>query len=245
MSGLRRGFGGRVALLAAPALLAACSSGSSKASSQHVIRMRANQVARFGGVKCAARTEAGAKHLLCEPVHGSKYEAAIYGDQTFVYKNGNPDSPVYVTPAVGQTNRGAAALARRVVMDIDVWHDARTWSEMHPADQRLVSQRQYARCEPGPLLGTEMTGGSRRGAEPITHVTVRVVRVRPRRVSLPGISEHDGKRVYMRWRWRTKDGAAGSGVFAVDVVRDRGEWRWLLDQGTVDQVRAHPHRCWE
>jgi hypothetical protein len=143
------------------------------------------------------------------------------------------------------SDQGAAQLGRRVAMDVDIWHDARTWKQMHPVDQRLVSQRQYARCEPGPLLGMQMTGGSRTGAEPITHVTVRVVRVQRRRISMTGITQHDGKRVFTRERWRTRDGAVGGLVLAVDVVRVNGDWRWLLDEGTVDQLRAHPHRCWE
>jgi hypothetical protein len=66
---------------------------------QHVVHMRYNDVAVFGGVQCIATAEAGYKYLLCQrrPRASAPYEVGVTRDGIEVYKIGSPD-PVYVTP---------------------------------------------------------------------------------------------------------------------------------------------------
>ncbi|HTE83954.1 MAG TPA: hypothetical protein VK821_04415 [Dehalococcoidia bacterium] len=47
--------------------------------------------------RCVASTEGGAADLICAhtPVALARYEVVFYKDNLFVFRNGNPDKPVF------------------------------------------------------------------------------------------------------------------------------------------------------
>jgi hypothetical protein len=187
----------------------------------------------------AARRRARARRLV---IGALLIAAVLAGGAAYFFKGGGSNRP-----SVGPGNhatRGVEAIAKRFVMDVAVWHDARSWKQMHPDHQRLVSHAQYARCESGPLMGTQyvVRGGK---VQPVIHVVVDVVRVRKHEIAFREIPQRTAERVSMDIRYATRDWHGGRLSWAVDVVRVNGNWRWLLDQGTIGYVRAHPGACWE
>ena len=63
----------------------------------HVYTLRQNDVVRApaAATRCTAGAEGGAKNLLCTRSPAGRYQVVFYRDSILVWKNGNPDKPVF------------------------------------------------------------------------------------------------------------------------------------------------------
>jgi hypothetical protein len=57
--------------------------------------------------RCTVSREAGAADLICEHTPRTRYSVVFFKDNLFVYRNGNPDSPVFSARGTGADERAA------------------------------------------------------------------------------------------------------------------------------------------
>jgi hypothetical protein len=70
---------------------------SSAAADGHVYTGRLGDVFRVPGAaaRCEVSQEAGAPNLICFHVPRARYSVVFFKDDLLVYRNGNPDKPVF------------------------------------------------------------------------------------------------------------------------------------------------------
>lgn len=63
----------------------------------HVYTLRQGDVVRApaAATRCTASVEGGAKNLFCHRSPEGRYQVVFYADSILVWKNGNPDKPVF------------------------------------------------------------------------------------------------------------------------------------------------------
>ena len=67
------------------------------AGTRHVYSVQAGDVVRVpaAAARCTASREAGATNLICAHTPKALYSVVFFKDNLFVYRNGNPDNPVF------------------------------------------------------------------------------------------------------------------------------------------------------
>jgi hypothetical protein len=116
---------------------------------------------------------------------------------------------------------GAGEFLQRVTADHLSGEFSRTWEELHPAHQKLISQIQFVYCaDREPKLEND--------------ATVRVLTVKPARKQVAGIPQRQMEAV--RIQIRDKNGVVDE--YTSHAVRIGGEWRWVL---STPFVRAVEH----
>jgi hypothetical protein len=134
----------------------------------------------------------------------------------------------------GHPESSAAKFAQNVITRQLNGDPGFAWARLDPAEQRLVTRAHYSRCV---LAGI--------GDQP-PRFTVRVVGESPVRLHRRGISERQADRVHLWVTAMYKTKTESVGPWAVDVVRPRGSYRWLLDRFTEVEYRhfrADPSVC--
>jgi hypothetical protein len=89
-----------IALLLPAAFLVGRATNPTAASARaenRVYTLRQNDVVRAPGAatRCTAEVEGGFKNLLCRRSPEGRYQVVFYRDSILVWKNGNPDMPVF------------------------------------------------------------------------------------------------------------------------------------------------------
>ena len=134
---------------------------------------------------------------------------------------------VVVLPASAGTSR-PADLARAVIVEWTAGSPEVAWKTLHPAHQRVVSQRKFAYC---------VRGG--RG-EKIYPTRVAIASSRKVEIDRPEIAQHMGWTVRLVVRrhagrqWLISD-------WRLQVVRTHRGLRWLLDPSSFEQYRRFRH----
>jgi hypothetical protein len=117
-----------------------------------------------------------------------------------------------------QQDAGAGEFLQRITADHLRGEFSRTWEEVHPAHQKLISQIQFVYC-------------GDREPELKNDATVRVLTVKPVRKQLPDVPQRQMQAV--RIQIRDKNGVVDE--YTSHAIRVAGEWRWVL---SVPFVRA-------
>lgn len=70
---------------------------ASARTDNHVYTLRQGDVVRAPGAatRCTASVEGGFKNLFCRRSPEGRYQVVFYKDSILVWKNGNPDKPVF------------------------------------------------------------------------------------------------------------------------------------------------------
>jgi hypothetical protein len=114
-------------------------------------------------------------------------------------------------------NSGAAAFMKTVVRQIVSNDYEHAWLSLHPAQQQLVPQEAYVRCElKSPIAGRL--------------VWIKIIRVANARFAVGGLAGRvAGKAVTLRIKL-VDDGTGASVVVAhtAHAVTVAGRWRWIL-----------------
>ena len=120
-------------------------------------------------------------------------------------------------PATGAQRAGPGAFIKTVVRQIVKNDYEHAWLSLHPAQQQLVPQDDYVRCE----LQTPVAGRL---------AWIKVVRVRNARCGVGGLNRVvTGKAVMLRIK--LIDDVTGSSVVVTHTahtVAVAGRWRWIL-----------------
>jgi hypothetical protein len=76
---------------------ATTASSAAAAGKSRVYTGRAGDVLRVpaAAARCTVSREAGATNLICVHTPRARYSVVFYRDNLFVYRNGNPDNPVF------------------------------------------------------------------------------------------------------------------------------------------------------
>jgi hypothetical protein len=119
--------------------------------------------------------------------------------------------------ATAATNKGAAAFIKTVVRQIVTNDYEHAWLSLHPAQQQLVPQDDYVRCE----LQTPVSGRL---------AWIKTVRVRDARFAVGGLRGLvRGKAVTLRIKLIDDDSGASVVVtHTAHAVAVAGRWRWIL-----------------
>ena len=117
---------------------------------------------------------------------------------------------------------GAADFIKSVVRQLVSNDYEHAWLSLHPAQQRLVPQEEYVRCELQSPIATRL-------------VWIKVARVTSARFVVDGVAGRvAGKAV--RLRIKLADDASGAEVVVTHtahVVAVGGRWRWILPVGRI------------
>jgi hypothetical protein len=118
---------------------------------------------------------------------------------------------------------GAAAFIKTIVREIVMNDYAHAWLTLHPAQQRLVPQDDYVRCE----LQSPVSG---------RRVWIKTVRVVPARFTVGGVRGRvAGKAVTVRIKLiDDSSGASAVVTHTAHAVAVGGRWRWILPADRID-----------
>jgi hypothetical protein len=126
------------------------------------------------------------------------------------------------TAATAAPQPGAAAFIKTIVREIVRNDYTHAWLSLHPAQQRLVPQDDYVRCE----LQSPVTGRL---------VWIRTVRVVAARFAVGGLAGRvAGKAVTVRIK--LIDDSSGASVIVTHTahaVPVAGRWRWILPANRI------------
>jgi hypothetical protein len=125
--------------------------------------------------------------------------------------------------AIAARDTGAAAFMTRVVRQIVSNDYEHAWLSLHPAQQQLVPQEDYVRCElQSPIAGRL--------------VWIRTVRVASARFAVGGLKGRvAGKAVTLRIKLAADDiGASVVLTHTVHAVAVAGRWRWILPAERIE-----------
>lgn len=120
--------------------------------------------------------------------------------------------------AAGQPSDDPVVFLRGVVREIASDHYARAWRTLHPAQQRVASQREYVRCELQTPIGGRLDW-------------IRVVRVFDEPVIVAGGEATPVASKAVTFRLRLSQSSLGASevvTHTVHVVAVGGRWVWIL-----------------
>ena len=116
---------------------------------------------------------------------------------------------------------GAGEFLQRITADHLSGEFSRTWEELHPAHQKLISQIQFVYCgDREPKLDND--------------ATVRILSVEPVRKHVPRVPQRQMQAV--RIQIRDKDGVVDE--YTAHAVKLAGKWRWVLSAAFVHAVES-------
>ena len=118
--------------------------------------------------------------------------------------------------------RGAADFIKRIVRQLVSNDYEHAWLSLHPAQQRLVPQEDYVRCELQTPIAARL-------------VWIKAVRVASQRFAVDGVAGRvAGKAVTLRIKLADdSSGAEAIVTHTAHAVPVGGRWRWILPAGRI------------
>ena len=125
-------------------------------------------------------------------------------------------------PASAAPKPGAADFIKRIVRQLVSNDYEHAWLSLHPAQQRLVPQEDYVRCELQTPIAARL-------------VWIKAVRVASQRFAVDGVAGRvAGKAVTLRIKLADdSSGAEAIVTHTAHAVAVGGRWRWILPAGRI------------
>jgi hypothetical protein len=124
-------------------------------------------------------------------------------------------------PAAGASSETAATFATRILREEITGQWAKQWTELHPAHQRLITQRQYVVCSRG--MRTDFGSGRE---------TFHILDVRDDPLHVQFIPQHTAKLVTISFQ----EPGRPSLTYRVHAVRLKARWAWILGDRFLSQL---------